>query len=82
MLRPSPSLTDVLFILVLLLRSLLSLLLLLQAILDEMLLVGVEEEVGEPSRATPCFPLRISLHGLLGALQYLQRVYKKKEKYM
>lgn len=72
-------------VVVLLTRSILSLLLLLQAILDETLLVGVEEEVGEPSCASrwcPWSPLRIALHGLLGAFQHLKhlsfRSYLKK----
>ncbi len=69
----SSSLTIVFVILVLLPRSLLSLLLLLQTTLDETLLVGVEEEVGEPSCASRWCPLCIVLHGLLRALQHLKQ---------
>lgn len=53
-----PSLTvaifllDIVVVLLLLLRPLLPLLLLLQPGLDELLLVGVKEEAGEPRRAT------------------------------
>lgn len=69
------SLTIFFPILVFLQRALLSLLLLLQPVLDETLLVGVEEDVGEASRAAPRAlrsPVCTSLHGLLGALQHLQ----------